>query len=148
VFEEIQTPPCDNLAPAPPSEMILTGGYPRVEVAPNETQNIVLQVIQVEPTSSCRLLHRALQFLPLCPGSSCCRPSMDILINSHSAVIVPLCFLLSLSLTVIVLLVLFSSFCISECLNFCIPCDCCYATNVLVLWAQYMPLIAFIVEGF
>jgi hypothetical protein len=78
VFEEIQTP-CNNLAPAPPSEMILTSGYTRVEVV-QMRQNIVLQVIQVEPTASCRLLHRALQFVP-----SCCRPSTEILVNHVGA---------------------------------------------------------------
>lgn len=61
---EIQTPSCDNLAHAPPLEMFLTGGYPRVEVAPNETQNTALQVIQVEPTGSTQSSYPRVELAP------------------------------------------------------------------------------------
>jgi hypothetical protein len=61
---KIQTPSCDNLAPAPPSEMFLTGGYPSVEVAPNKTQNTALQVIQVEPTASTQISYPRVELAP------------------------------------------------------------------------------------
>jgi len=68
-------------------------------------------------------------------------------INSHSAVIVLLFFAVPKSNSCCVVGFIFQIlyFLAFKFLYFpCIPCDCCYATSVWVLWTQYTPLTAFI----